>query len=320
MAATALIAAACSVTGAACASWANDRDYSFIRGGASGRHVHVEAFRQPQPGSDTEASSKPKPTAGTSPTGHRAPPGSKDDHGTTKVRQWRATPELCQLSNLSNAAPALRAECESEGQRLPHRGVECDVGQEAQGALFEQRRSGDTWTVPRVVEEDSCRDVGGSTEHQQRRRVDIPAAAERAFRNMTIKPSALSVQPPNGWTLVNLDTIAYAEDDPRTLRTTLFDIPVTIRAVPDSYAWDWGDGASTTGTDPGAPYPDHTVAHAYSAPGTTTITLTTTWHGEFRLQGDPIWHPVPGEATTSSQSPTIDIREARTRLVEDLSR
>ncbi|RPF19503.1 hypothetical protein EDD34_0052 [Myceligenerans xiligouense] len=206
---------------------------------------------------------------------------------------------------------------------MAHEGIECDADQEVQGALFEQQRSGDTWTVPRVVEEESCLDPTAPSqdqEQQERRQVDIPAAAARAFRNMTIEPSSLAVQPPDGWTLVNLDTIAYAEDEPRMVDTTLFGVPVSIRAVPDTYTWNWGDGTSATGPDPGGPYPDHTVAHAYLAPGKATITLTTTWRGQFRLPGDQIWRDVAGQATTVTQSPPIEIREARTRLVEDLSR
>ncbi|MBO0609455.1 PKD domain-containing protein [Myceligenerans salitolerans] len=220
--------------------------------------------------------------------------------------------------------PAFRAECEHDGQRLAHSGVECHGGQQAQGALFEQRRSGDAWTAPRIVEEESCvDDVRQSHDEVQterrRQQVDIPAAAARAFQNMTIEPSALAVQPPDGWTLVNLDTIAYAENQSQVLDTDLFGIPVSIRAVPETYTWSWGDGTSSTGADPGAPYPNHTIAHAYTAPGTAVITLRTTWRGQFRLSSDAAWRDVPGQAITTSQSPPIEIREARTRLVEDLS-
>lgn len=282
--------------------------------------ITIEAFRgspsQPAPPPASDSSTiDTQPTVGEPPS-----PSNPSD---LNIRQWRATPELCQLAGLAGAAPVLRAECEGEGQRRVHEPIECNAGQEPQGALFEQRRSGDTWTVPEIVEEESCLDPTQPSPdqqgEQQRRQIDIPAAAAHAFQNMAIEPSTLAVQPPDGQTLVNLDTIAYAEDEPRVLNTTLFGIPVSIRAVPDIYTWHWGDGTSSRGTDPGAPYPNHTVAHAYSAPGTATISLTTTWRGQFRLPGDTTWRDVPGQATTTSQSPPIEIREARTRLVEDLS-
>lgn len=252
--------------------------------------------------------------------------GQQEDGETRAVdqetRRWRSTPELCKVSDFSNAAPALRAECDREGQRLARERIECEPGHRAQGALFEQQRSGDGWTVPELVEEESCLDPGSppsDTDGESRSEVDLPAAAARAFQEMTIEPSALAVQPPDGWTLVNLDTIAYADDEPRALDTDLFGIPVSIRAVPETYTWEWGDGTSESGTDPGSPYPDHTITHAYATPGTATIRLTTTWRGQFRLPGDPNWRDVPGQATTTSESPPIEIHEARTRLVEDLS-
>jgi hypothetical protein len=286
-----------------------------------GQSVSIEAYQSAPAQRATSSGGKTsstdaKPAAAT-PSGRGAPADSN-------TRQWRATPELCQFAQFPGAAPVLRAECDSESQQRVRAHLECDAGQEVQGALFEQRRSGDSWTMPRVVEEESCLDPSQpgqnpEAQEEQRAEVDIPAAAARAFHSMTIEPSILEVQPPNGWTLVNLDTIAYAEDEPRVLDTNLFGIPVTIRAVPDNYTWDWGDGASDTGTDPGAPYPNHTIAHAYSTPGSATITLTTTWRGQFRLPGDATWRNVPGQATTSSQSPPLEIREARTRLVEDLS-
>ncbi|MCP2265166.1 PKD domain-containing protein [Promicromonospora thailandica] len=136
---------------------------------------------------------------------------------------------------------------------------------------------------------------------------------------MQIEPSRLSVQPPDGWTLVNVDTIAYTEAEHRTVSTELFGIPVDIRAVPSSYSWDFGDQSAPLRTsDPGAPYPAHSISHAYTKAGSATISLTTTWHGQFRVAGDPTWRDVPGEATTASSSGSLDILEARARLVEDL--
>jgi hypothetical protein len=163
-----------------------------------------------------------------------------------------------------------------------------------------------------MVEEESCL-------AERRQQVDIPAAAARAFQEMQITPSEVNVQPPDGWTLVNVDTIAFTEKQPRTMSTSLFGIPVEIRALPTNYSWDFGDGSTPlVTTDPGAPYPAHTVAHAYAKPGAATISLTTTWRGQFRLAGEPTWHDVAGEGTTVSSSDSLEILEARARLVEDL--
>ena len=230
--------------------------------------------------------------------------------GTPPVRQWRITPAMCFLRDLGGAT--VLAESCDEGHQLAYAGIECEDDEQAVGALFEQRQESGAWTDAELVEDESCLD-------EQRQQVDIPAAAARAFQDMKIAPSEVSVQPPDGWTLVNVDTIAFTDRDHRTVSTELFGIPVDIRAVPSNYAWDFGDGSALlTTTDPGAPYPAHTIAHAYAKQGTATISLTTTWHGQFRLAGEPTWYDVPGEATTVSSSGGLEILEARARLVEDL--
>lgn len=226
------------------------------------------------------------------------------------VRQWRTTPALCFLRDLAGAT--VLAESCDEGHQLAYAGIECDEDERAVGALFEQRRGDEGWSDAELVEEESCL-------AEARQQVDIPAAAARMFREMEIEPSQITVQPPDGWTLVNVDTIAYTEAVPRTVSTQLFGIPVEIRAVPSAYAWDFGDGsAPLSTTDPGAPYPAHTVAHAYADTGAATISLTTTWRGQFRIAGEPTWRDVPGEATTTSSSDPLEILAARARLVEDL--
>lgn len=228
----------------------------------------------------------------------------------TPLRQWRTTPALCFLRDLAGAT--VLAESCDEGHQLAYAGIECDEDERAVGALFEQRRGDEGWSDAELVEEESCL-------AEARQQVDIPAAAARMFREMEIEPSQITVQPPDGWTLVNVDTIAYTEAVPRTVSTQLFGIPVEIRAVPSAYAWDFGDGsAPLSTTDPGAPYPAHTVAHAYADTGAATISLTTTWRGQFRIAGEPTWRDVPGEATTTSSSDPLEILAARARLVEDL--
>lgn len=226
------------------------------------------------------------------------------------VRQWRVTPAMCFLRDLGGAT-AFAESCD-EGHQLAYAGIECEEGERPVGALFEQRRDSSGWSDAAMVEEESCL-------AEQRQQVDIPAAAARAFQEMQIAPSEVNVQPPDGWTLVNVDTIAFTDRAPRTMRTSLFGIPVEIRALPTNFSWDFGDGsAPLTTTDPGAPYPEHTVAHAYAKRGMATISLTSTWRGQFRLAGEPTWYDVAGEGTTVSSSGNLEVLEARARLVEDL--
>jgi len=274
------------------ASLAND-EYSQFSGSAHGQTISVDA-----------RSSRPSQAHGQRTQGGGVAAEPWD------LRQWRTTPALCFLRDLTGAT--VLAESCDEGRQLAYAGIECDEDEQAVGALFEQRREGGGWSNAELVEEESCL-------AEARQQVDIPAAAARMFREMQIEPSQITVQPPDGWTLVNADTIAYTDAAPRTVSTQLFGIPVEIRAVPTRYSWDFGDGSAPLHTaDPGAPYPAHTIAHAYADTGSATISLTTTWRGQFRIAGDPTWRDVPGEATTSSSSDPVEIREARARLVEDL--
>jgi hypothetical protein len=226
------------------------------------------------------------------------------------VRQWRITPAMCFLRDLGGTT-AFAESCD-EGHQLAYAGIECEDDEQAVGALFEQRREANGWSDAELVEDESCL-------AERRQQIDIPTAAAKAFQEMQIAPSEVNVQPPDGWTLVNVDTIAFTESQPRTMSTSLFGIPVEIRAVPSNYTWNFGDGSAPLVTsDPGAPYPAHTVAHAYAKTGEVIISLTTTWHGQFRLAGEPTWYDVAGEGTTVSSSGSLEILEARARLVEDL--
>ncbi len=147
--------------------------------------------------------------------------------------------------------------------------------------------------------------------------VDIAAAVAQEFQRLPLTPSSLSVQPPSGWTLVNADTVVYTDDAEQTLATTVLGIGVSIRATPARFTWDFGDGVgSLTTTDPGRPWPEHTLAHRYSAEGTHRITLTTTWTAVFQVAGTTSWEPVVGTATTTSASDPLTVYEARSRLVD----
>lgn len=142
----------------------------------------------------------------------------------------------------------------------------------------------------------------------------ILTTLERDLASLAIPPSPVRIQPDQDWTYVNLDTIVMTDPDPVTLTTTVLGVAVEVRVTPTSYQWDFGDGTDPlTTTDPGKPYPDHTVAHSYARTGEFPITLTTTWTGEFRTSGSA-WQAIPGSTTTTSSHEPLTLVERRTRL------
>jgi len=55
-------------------------------------------------------------------------------------------------------------------------------------------------------------------------------------------------------------------------------VDVTLRP---SFTWSFGDGSVKSTTENGAAYPNGTIRHSYSKPGSYVITLLTTWNGSF---------------------------------------
>lgn len=229
--------------------------------------------------------------------------------GEPQERYFSATPALCALVD-SLDGPTTRYDyaC-TEGEQLAYEGIECDADEYAQGALFREERQDDgSWGPPELVGDEGCITPQ-----------DLLAEAEREFATLPITPSSIVVQPPDGWTLVNVPTITYTDPAEQTFEAALLGIPVEIRATPEQYSWDYADGSAPLVTDdPGAPYPDHTVHHTYEQPvDSVTIGLETSWSGQFRIAGSPTWTDVPGTATTSSEAEPLQVYEARSRLVTD---
>lgn len=150
--------------------------------------------------------------------------------------------------------------------------------------------------------------------------LELHEVVEQEFATLPIAPSALSIQPMNGWTLVNVPTIVYTDNNPQQLSTTLLGTTIDVEVTPVSFTWDFDDphnpGALTT-EDPGLPYPDHNIDHTYTHTGDANIALTTTWTGRFRTEGSATWTDISGTATTTTTGPNLEIREATSRLVED---
>ena len=56
--------------------------------------------------------------------------------------------------------------------------------------------------------------------------------------------------------------------------------------------------------------------HVYREPGDYLVELTTTWSGQFQVNGQGPWYPVTGTAQTTSPPYPETVVEARSRLVD----
>ena len=185
----------------------------------------------------------------------------------------------------------------------------CDDGSAALDPLFRRRVDPTTGAAAGLWEQV---DNGGCPE-------DPPATVVLTvadFRRLPIAPSSPQMQPADGRGLVNMDLILWTDPGAQTMVTTVLGVPVTVRATPVRYAWDFGDGSPPlVTTQAGGPYPDRSVARSYDRSGSYALTLTTTWAGEYQVNGTGPWLPVLGTATTTSAPVATEAVEAHPRLV-----
>ena len=99
----------------------------------------------------------------------------------------------------------------------------CPPGQRSLDALYRQVRDPTRpggWSAWQHVTDATCVDSP-----------DLTGALARELTNLPLTPSPASI-PPNGWVMVNMDTVVYTTLDPQTLHTTILGQPLTITARP----------------------------------------------------------------------------------------
>src|SRR5262245_6886166 len=145
---------------------------------------------------------------------------------------------------------------------------------------------------------------------------NVHALVLRLFEDrVKLMKAPLHIQPPNGRTLVNLDTIFWTVDPTRTFG----DIPVLghsvdLRILPTTYAWHFGDGANSETVMPGAPYPSKDVTHQYLGTGAVRPSLAVTYRGQYRVD-DGAWIEMAGTATVDGPEVALTVVETRTQLI-----
>lgn len=146
----------------------------------------------------------------------------------------------------------------------------------------------------------------------------FPGLSLEDFQRLPLPAGGATVEPPGQYVLVNMPTNVFTTTtEPTILNTTVLGIAVQVRATPERWSWDFGDGTVVGPTsDPGAAYPALTNTHAYSARGTYGIVMTTYYSGEFSLDG-ATWYPIQGEAQVDSAPVTVQALAGSNVLVAE---
>jgi hypothetical protein len=143
----------------------------------------------------------------------------------------------------------------------------------------------------------------------------VPVVTADDFRRLPLPPGQVHVQPGTGRTLINVPTNVYVGAGTTIIPTTVLGVPVRVQATPSAYDWTFGDGQTMHTTDPGAPYPDLRTTHTYTTPGTVSLGLTTTYTGQYSVNGGP-WQPINGTAAVTSPTQALTAVAAHAELVD----
>lgn len=143
---------------------------------------------------------------------------------------------------------------------------------------------------------------------------DLVSAVEREMARLKVKAAPALIAPVTEWFPVQMPMTVYTDAAAQVFEVTLVGTAVEIEVRPDSFSWDFGDGTTPVVTaEQGGPYPDETVTHKFTRKGAHAVTLTTTWSGRFRVNGQDTWRAVAGRATTTHTTP-VELREIRSVL------
>ncbi|MDO7867628.1 hypothetical protein [Nocardioides jiangxiensis] len=142
----------------------------------------------------------------------------------------------------------------------------------------------------------------------------LPSLVFQAFRRVPLPTSALRIQPPNGKTLVGLETIFSTRATAFTKTLTLLGKRVELRIRPTGFTWHHGDGTSQA-TDwagkawrNGSPDIDGYITHIYGHTATVHPSVTVTWSAQYRVGSGP-WQEVDGTVTRQGPVATLTIVE-----------
>ena len=152
--------------------------------------------------------------------------------------------------------------------------------------------------------------------------VPLPVFTLQDFQRLAVAPADSHVQPAPD-TLKNMNTNVYAVAQPQSFTTTLGGYPVSVRAYPVQYTWNFGDGSSLGPTPlTGSPLTEGQwdvptdTSHVYTRTGDFSVTLTTSFFGEYNIAGTG-WQPVAGYNQVSSAPVQLSVWRATVHNVAE---
>src|SRR4051794_27485375 len=136
-----------------------------------------------------------------------------------------------------------------------------------------------------------------------------PGLVLNALRQIGL-PSLRAHTQPKDKTLVIFATIFYTEPQTFARTLTLLGQQVPVEATPSSFAWHYGDGAGSTTSSAGAPYPSKDITHDYvHAHVTVAPSVDVTYSARFRVGNGP-WQQIPETVTIAGPPSALRISEA----------
>jgi len=142
--------------------------------------------------------------------------------------------------------------------------------------------------------------------------VAIAALVDRDFQRVVVLKGVATVSPAPD-TLVRIPTV-FTTSAPASydIPLTLLGRSVVITATAATYTWHFGDGTSASTSSPGT---QGRVEHVYTESAPRSAYVVIEWTGTFTVDGGPA-QQVNGTATTTGDPVAIEVKQARTELVD----
>lgn len=135
-----------------------------------------------------------------------------------------------------------------------------------------------------------------SDEGTECRSFDDPNAVTQAdvireVESFGLRPASAQINPVNGRTLINLETIFYTTAGRYQFRLPNLGPGVDIIATPARFTWHFGDGHSKVTGKPGRPYPHFDVTHVYDGAATVHVNVDVDYRVQWNDGGG--WQTIP---------------------------